>query len=298
VNVRDLGIIGDGVSDCAGAINRALHLHRALYFPMGRYLLGDTIEAGPGNVLIGLHPDATKFVLSDSCPLFGDASRPRAMIATEAGESAIVRGLGFDCASGNPGAVGVLWRSGAASLLEDIWFEWGAHETREKGAGSLYGLWVFGGGGIIRNLWSANVLAARGIRIEATQVPAEMTLVSVEHHKEAELEISDAENWRFVALQTEENFGSEAAYAVILRGCRAIEFDNLFIYRVGSITATHPTAFALDSSREVMIRGVHNFSWGTCPFESLGLEGEGEKGIREAALMQAPRGNARTAGHD
>ena len=58
VNVRTLGVKGDGTTDDTAAIQKAIDQHRVLYFPSGRYLVSDTLALKPDTVLIGLHPTA------------------------------------------------------------------------------------------------------------------------------------------------------------------------------------------------------------------------------------------------
>ena len=50
MNVRTLGVKGDGQTDDTAAIQRAIDAHRVLYFPTGFYVVRDTVcaEAGHG----------------------------------------------------------------------------------------------------------------------------------------------------------------------------------------------------------------------------------------------------------
>ena len=60
VNIRSLGAKGDGSTDDTEAFRKAIAANRAIYIPMGKYILSDTIELRPDTVLIGLHPSATQ----------------------------------------------------------------------------------------------------------------------------------------------------------------------------------------------------------------------------------------------
>ena len=60
VNVRTLGVMGDGRTDDTDAIRDAIASHRVLYVPSGRYVVRDTIMLGCDTVLVGLHPSITR----------------------------------------------------------------------------------------------------------------------------------------------------------------------------------------------------------------------------------------------
>jgi hypothetical protein len=76
--VRALGVSGDGRTDDTAALQRAIATHRVLYFPIGRYVVSDTLTLRPDSVLIGLHPDLTQIVLPDGTPAFqGVGARAR-----------------------------------------------------------------------------------------------------------------------------------------------------------------------------------------------------------------------------
>jgi len=75
-------------------------------------------------------------------------------------------------------------------------------------------------------------------------------------------------NWKFYALQTEENAGSEKAMALDLESCRNIRLANLFMYRIRATAEPHPFAIRLRNSSGILFRGVHNFSGGPFPFDT------------------------------
>jgi len=59
VNVRTLGVAGDGKSEDTRVIQKAIEEHHVLYFPSGHYIVRDTLALKPDTVLIGLHPTLT-----------------------------------------------------------------------------------------------------------------------------------------------------------------------------------------------------------------------------------------------
>lgn len=286
VNVREFGAVGDGKTDDTDALRRALAAGRAVYLPVGRYRLRDTLELGPDSALIGLHPFATMLCLDDGSAGFGDPDQPRAVLQSPRGGRSVCTGVGIE-AGRNPGAVSLRWAAGAASLVDDVFFAWGGgaepllvqidfltavaslkasgHVPR-KGRDLLYTLWVDGGGGTFKNIWSPAILARNGLLVSDTDVPGCVYAMSVEHHVPEEVVLRHVRGWRFLALQTEENLGSEQSLALRLEQCRDVAFANLFLYRDSRIAVTHPHAVTVEGCRDIVFRGVHSFSGG-CPFD-------------------------------
>ncbi len=285
-SAREFGAVGDGRSDDTAALRRAIAHADAIYLPMGVYRITDTLELGPNTALIGLHPERTKLVLPPNTPGFGDPARPRDMVLTPPGGRNIIAGLCVDPGK-NPGAVGVRWRCGQDSLADDLWFEWGGHGADAKARDFLQSIWIDGGGGVFKNIWSANMGARDGFRVSDSP-GGSVFLLSVEHHLDVEVSIERSSGWRFVALQTEENRGSENATAVQLRGCSDVEFWNLFLYRVMSMKSGHPQAVDLRDCRLIRFRGIHSFSWGEFPFTSSVRFEQGVVADRELARLDIP----------
>lgn len=93
VNVRDHGVVGDGITDDTAALIRLvqknLNQHKTLFFPAGTYLLSDTIpwanekgEFWPWLTWQGEGRGRTVLRLRDKAPGFGDPARPKAMVKT------------------------------------------------------------------------------------------------------------------------------------------------------------------------------------------------------------------------
>ena len=259
VNVHDLGVKGDGVTDDTAALRQAVKDHRVLYFPCGAYLLSDTITLQPDSVLIGLHPSATRFYLADNTPAFalkevstppltseagGPAepinNPPIPLIEVPSGGNAIVTGLGIQTEAINPRVVALLWKSGAHSLVNDVRFL-GGHGTSDlSGAGEpVYNkdhtgdpnparqwnvqpasLWVTdGGGGTFMDIWSPNTFAKSGLLVSNTTTPGRVYELSCEHHVDHEIVFDGVQNWRLYAMQTEEERGESAT-------CLPLVFTN------------------------------------------------------------------------
>ena len=56
VNIRTLGVKGDGETDDTEAIRAAIAGHRSLYFPAGKYRVTNTIALRPDSVLVACTP--------------------------------------------------------------------------------------------------------------------------------------------------------------------------------------------------------------------------------------------------
>jgi hypothetical protein len=117
VNVRTLGVKGDGETDDTSAIQAAVNAHPVLYFPSGYYIVRDTILLRPETVLIALHPATTTLDLPDSTPAFQGVGTPKPLVQAPQGGSNIVSGLGFFTGGINPRALSLLWMAGEESLV-------------------------------------------------------------------------------------------------------------------------------------------------------------------------------------
>ena len=77
VNARTLGALGDGKTDDTVALQKAIEDHAAVYLPMGKYIVTDTLRLRSDSALIGLHPSATQLVVPDRTPAFQGPGGPR-----------------------------------------------------------------------------------------------------------------------------------------------------------------------------------------------------------------------------
>ncbi len=112
VNVRTLGVKGDGQTDDTDAIRKAIDAHRVLYFPTGYYVVRDTIALGPDTTVIALHPGLTQFLLPDRAAGYEGVGPAKAVLAAPQGGRNIVSGLGLFTGGINPRATGILWMAG------------------------------------------------------------------------------------------------------------------------------------------------------------------------------------------
>jgi hypothetical protein len=279
VNIKTLGVMGDGKTDDTAAIQKAIDTTRVLYLPSGRYVVRDTIRLKPDTVLIGLHPSITQFDLPDNTPGFGGVGAPRALLETPRGGDNIVSGIGLFTGGINPRAVAALWQSGRDSLMDDVRFLGGHGTNNPDGSrinpydtmhaadpdphrrwdGQYPSLWVTnGGGGTFTNLWSVDTYAQTGMLVSHTATPGRVYELSNEHHVRVEIALRDAQNWDFYAPQTEEEAGeSQEAISLEIVDSRNITIANYHAYRVTRTVRPVDTAVRIFNSSDIHFRNIH-----------------------------------------
>jgi Pectate lyase superfamily protein/SMP-30/Gluconolactonase/LRE-like region len=319
VNLKSLGVKGDGVTDETAAIQNAIDEHATIYVPMGRYLVTDTIRLRPDTVVIGLHPSMTQFDLKDESPEFQGVGGPRALLEAPKGGHNIVTGIGLSTGGINARAVGALWKAGADSLMDDVRFLGGHGTNAADGTrinpynnthtgdpnpryvwDSQYpSLWIMdGGGGTFADIWTPSTFADAGLLISNTSTPGFVYELSCEHHVRNEVRLDGVENWEVDALQTEEERGESGnALPVEIDRSRNITLANYHGYRVISSYAPFPYAVKVSESTGIRIRNMHVDSNSKVSFDNSVFDAthHAEVRAREFASLDVP-GMATTAG--
>lgn len=302
-NVRNIGVTGDGGTDDTVALQRAIDTHRALYFPIGIYRVRGTLHLRPDSVLIGLSPSATVIVVHDDDPNFAGNGDPIPLIESSTGGHEIVTGIGIFTGTVAPRAAGIVWRSDAKSLLQDVNFPAGLRVTssifskypqrslsapppstpvKDMRSSQHPSLWVRdGGGGIFRDLWTADTTASAGLLVEDTQTPSVAYQISCEHHMHNEVQFHRAANWMVFALQTEEEKpnGAEATPLELIDS-RDITFANLFDYRVSRNVLPQPTAVSATNVDNIRFANMHNFSMTRLAFDNSIIDSTRKVSVR------------------
>ncbi len=303
VNIRSLGAKGDGATDDTEAFRNAVAAHSAIYIPMGKYILSDTIELKPDTVLIGLHPSATQLVLRDSTPAFQGVGSPKPMIEAPKGGTNILTGIGLYTNGINPRAVAAKWMAGADSLINDVRFL-GGHGTQgldgrrqnpynnthtadpdlnRRWDGQYPSLWVTeGGGGTFFDIWTPSTFAQAGMLVSDTTTEGRIYEMSSEHHVRNEIVMRHVSNWRVYALQTEEERG-EGGFALPLdiEDSSGITFANFHIYRVISMFQPYPYAVKIERSKDIRFRNLHCYSNSKVSFDSAVFDQTHDAQIRQ-----------------
>lgn len=282
VNVRTLGVAGDGKTDDTSALRAAIAQHRTLYLPMGRYRVTDTLTLRPDTVLIGLHPANTVIDLADSTPAFQGPGSPKALLETPAGGNNIVTGIGLYTGGINGRAVAAKWMAGKDSMMNDVRFLGGHGTNRADGSreevynnthtadpdlnrrwdGQYYSLWITnGGGGTFKDIWTPSTFAQAGLCISDTTTEGRVYMMSIEHHVRNEVILRRASNWKLYALQFEEERGeSGEALPLEIDRCTNMTLANTFLYRVVSSYAPYPYAVRISASENIRFRNLHSYT--------------------------------------
>jgi len=297
INIRTLGVTGDGSTDDTAALRKAIAEHKTIYFPSGHYLVTDTIELRPDTILIGLHPSTTRILLADGTPAFQGVGSPKPLLEAPKGGTNIVTGIGLYTNGINPRAVALKWMAGQDSMVYDVRFL-GGHGTVDPDAtreergnfweqiynnnntadsniqrrwdGQYPSLWVTdGGGGTFANIWTPSPFAQAGLYISNTSTSGRVYELSSEHHVRNEVVLHNASNWQIYALQTEEERG-EGGFALPLemRDSSEITVANLHMYRVVSSFQPFPYAVQITNSKNIRFRNVHCYSDSKVSFDN------------------------------
>jgi sugar lactone lactonase YvrE len=283
VDVRKLGVTGDGKTDDTAAIQKAIGGNRVLYFPNGRYLISDTLTLRPDTIMIGLHPLSAQIVLADSTPGFEGVGSPRPMISAPSGGANILSGLGVYTGGVNPRASGIIWRAGADSMINDVRLL-GGHggsppstnnnngtadtDLRKRWDGQYPSLWVTdGGGGTFANIWTPSTYAQAGFYVSNTTTPGHVYQLSNEHHVRVEIKLDRVENWNLYAPQTEGEAGE------------SVEALSLEISRSKNITIANYHGYRVTRSRAPFLAAVRIYDSGDIRFRNVLVNGESGVGL-------------------
>lgn len=290
VNVKDFGALGDGKTDDTPAIKEALAQHKTVYLPAGRYRITETLKLNKGNALIGLHPYATQLFLDGSEPNFSGFGAPAPLLESSEGGKNIINGIGINTGAYNNRAVGLKWMANESSMVNDVKFVGGhgtmkrpgqpAHSRKREPTISspsepvyargmdlawdnqYWSLWVTNnGGGILKDIWTANTYAGAGLYISNTSTPGKIYAMSMEHHVRQEARLNNVANWNFYAFQFEEE-GREGktAQTLDLAGCKDLMFANCWMYRTIRVNTPRPWGVKVSNSQNIEFRNMRSWT--------------------------------------
>jgi len=297
VNIKEFGAKGDGTTDDTKVFREAVAKYQNIYVPQGWYRFTGTLKLNPGTKLIGLHPFGTQFMLTESEAAFSGFGSPVPLVMSSTGGDDMINGIGISTGGYNYRAAGCKWMAGVNSMLNDIKFV-GGHGTmrkpgpddrnmppggaRNRGTGEIsspsnpvyargkdlawdnqyWSLWVTdNGGGIFKDIWSANTYAANGLYVSNTHTPGRIYAMSLEHHVRNEARFANVSNWHMYAFQFEEE-GLEGKDCLMMdiANCSNLLFANQWMYRVIRVSTPQPLGVRVSGSRNIVFRNMHNFT--------------------------------------
>jgi sugar lactone lactonase YvrE len=189
--------------------------------------------------------------------------------------------------------------AGAESMINDVRFH-GGHGTRIPGQRRRFGrlgnrdawnsqhasLWVTnGGGGTFKDIWTPSPYASSGMEISDTSTSSRIYAMSIEHHVSNEMVIRNASNWRFYALQfEEEREEGPKALPLEIDHSSNIQFANIFFYRVVSCLVPFPYAVKVSNSSNIRFRNLHCYSNSKVSFDSTVFNATADVEIRDTEL--------------
>ncbi|MCF8378675.1 MAG: SMP-30/gluconolactonase/LRE family protein [Bacteroidales bacterium] len=289
VNIKDLGALGDGVTDDTKVFLQAIEKYSAIYIPQGWYVISEPLKLKSNTNLFGLNPVATQLMLRESTPAFSGFGTPVALLETPAGGKNIVSGIGINTGGYNYRAVGCKWMAGANSYMNDVKFI-GGHGSMARGTekpwsrgdrristpdepvtdqgkdkawdNQYWSLWITnGGGGTFKDIWTASTYSANGIYVNNTSTPGRIYAMSIEHHVRNEARFKNVSNWKVYAFQTEEESREGLdCQPIELQDCSDMVFANLYMFRVIRVKTPYPYAVRTWNCKNIEFLNVHNYS--------------------------------------
>ncbi|MGB5436155.1 MAG: glycosyl hydrolase family 28-related protein [Maribacter sp.] len=290
VNVKDFGALGDGKTDDTKAIKTAISQHKNVYFPSGWYRITETIKLGKGSKLIGLHPYATQVIIDESEADFSGFGAPVPVLESSEGGDDMINGIGIGTGAYNYRAVGLKWMANEHSMINDVKFLGGhgniaksgqpnsrRHRERKISSPSepvysrgmdlawdsqYWSLWVTNqGGGILKDIWSANTYSSAGLYISNTTTPGKVFAMSLEHHVRQEARFDHVANWNFYAFQfEEEGLEGKNAQTLDIHNCNDLMFANFWMYRVIRVTTPRPWGVKVSNSYNIDFRNMRSWT--------------------------------------
>jgi len=295
VNIKDLGAKGDGKTDDTKVFMDAINKHQIIYVPQGNFIITETLVLKENTILIGLNPISTQLVLNESTPAFSGFGAPKALLETPKGGKNIVNGIGLNTGAYNYRAVGCKWMAGKDSYMNDVKFI-GGHGTMTRpdpnapqGApgnrgrtpnissptnpvaaqamdlawdNQYWSFWVTnGGGGVFKDIWTANSYSANGIYVNNTSTEGKIYAMSVEHHVRNEARFKNVSNWKMYAFQFEiEGREGVDCLQLEIQDCSDLMFANLYLFRVIRLITPFPYAVRTWNCKNIEFYNVHNFA--------------------------------------
>jgi hypothetical protein len=258
VSVVDHGVVGDGATDNAAALNAlvaASALGATLFFPVGVYVVGATVHIDKRVSLVGFSVADVVLTLPDGARGFADPAHlvPIVNVSARAAGAWIV---GMNVRSGftwglpapspapasarnpNPGALAVQWDAPSGGV-QDAFFHPATWPDNPRVAPSPQTelTLVITGGGTFSDLWSSNAYSLGGVRVVDARGPVTFYQLSSEHHAGSEL-LVDNSTVAVRTMQTEDRSPDAAPTAsVVLRNGARADIVGLYSYYAANVSS-------------------------------------------------------------
>ena len=227
VNVKDepYGAVGDGTTDDAESIQRAIDNNAIVFLPKGRYAVSRTIRLRPDTKLIGLHRCYSWLVpLDQPGGDFDEPKNPQPVVRTanDAKANTVLAFLGIRTLSDSSGAYCLHWQAGRRSIFRDTNIVFSYHARAQGPARSMKPSEAAGlynqplvvidghGGGLWYNFHQESSRGHgpdyRHLLIAGTTEPLHMYQCNPEHARsDANMELRNARNVSIYGVKGEYN---------------------------------------------------------------------------------------------
>lgn len=295
VNIRELGAKGDGFSDDTQVFLDAIEKYPNIYIPQGWYVVKEPLTLKQNTNIIGLHPGTTILLTLGGNAAFSGFGAPQAQLITPQGGTNIVCGIFLNADAYNYRAVNCKWMAGEGSYMYDVKFS-GHDKERffyngQSAANPLqepmrelrnmqdlmhrawdnqhWSLWITnGGGGVFRDLWTANEYSSAGVYVSNTQTPGRIYGMSLEHHLRNEAIFRNVANWKIYDFQFEVEAEGIDTQPLEMINCENMVFANFYSYRVSRMLKSHPAAIRIWDCRNLEFLNIHNYAHARVKFTS------------------------------
>jgi len=125
---------GDGKTDDAKAIQRAIDEHEIVFVPRGVYRVSRTIDLRPNTKLIGIHQSFARFAAMTEAEgsSFRDATNPQPVIRTADSADGQTTLAFLGISASHPATYCLHWRTGRNSILRSVTFHPPSESRRRK----------------------------------------------------------------------------------------------------------------------------------------------------------------------
>jgi hypothetical protein len=254
------GAKGDGVSDDAGAIQRALDAHGNVFLPKGRYRLGKPLVLGAGKKLFGAGRRYTVLLPLRGAAAFADGAAPRPLVETEDSPDGATLLARLELRSVVPGAYCLRWRAGARSAVWDVSFRrWPAEDGFDGPNVLIEGH----GGGRWFNFANDEPMAGKHFRyllVRGNRQPLSFYSLNIEHvAAEAMAELQSARDVVIYAFKTESFMSPDDASATY-PALWIRESEGVRVYGAGGLggvaRGSPPFIYRVDASQDVLFTQI------------------------------------------